>query len=108
MTVHKAQGSQFELVILVLPEGHPILSRELIYTALTRNQKRGVVMHQGPRTLLKDFAAPHRSETARRRTNLLSGCRMVELPQAKGSVFLQGGSSTAPAMGRRSGPSLSF
>lgn len=91
LTVHKAQGSQFRLVILVLPGGHPILSRELIYTALTRHQDRVVVMHQGPRTLLKEFAAPHRSETARRMTNLLKDCRMMEFPQAKGSVFLQDG-----------------
>ncbi len=91
LTIHKSQGSQFRLVILVLPEGHPIMSRELIYTALTRHQDRVVVMHQGPRTLLKDFAAPHRSETARRMTNLLQNCRMLEFPQAKGSVFLQEG-----------------
>ena len=91
LTVHKAQGSQFRLVILVLPEGHPILSRELIYTALTRHQDRVVVMHQGQRTILKDFAAPQRSETARRRTNLLCPCRMLEFPQQKGSVFLQEG-----------------
>lgn len=91
LTVHKAQGSQFKLVILVLPEGHPILSRELIYTALTRHQNRVVVMHQGQRTVLKDFAAPERSETARRRTNLLEACRMLEFPQTKGSVFLQEG-----------------
>lgn len=91
LTVHKAQGSQFGLVILVLPEGHPILSRELLYTALTRHQRRVVIMHQGPRTLLKQFAAPERSETARRCTNLLSECRMIELPQAKGSLFLQQG-----------------
>ena len=91
LTVHKAQGSQFKLVILVLPEGHPILSRELVYTALTRHQDRVVVMHQGPRTVLKDFASPHRSETARRMTNLLQPCRMVEVPLTKGSVFLQEG-----------------
>jgi hypothetical protein len=91
LTVHKAQGSQFGLVILVLPAGHPILSRELIYTALTRHQHRVVVMHQGPRTLLKEFTAPHRSETARRRTNLLTDSQMVEIPQPKGSVFLQEG-----------------
>jgi hypothetical protein len=48
-------------------------------------------MHQGPRTLLKEFAAPHRSETARRLTNLLHDCQMVEFPQTKGSVFLQEG-----------------
>ena len=91
LTVHKAQGSQFKLVILVLPEGHPILSRELVYTALTRHQDRVVVMHQGPRTVLKDFAAPQRSETARRMTNLLQACRMLEFRQAKGSLFLQEG-----------------
>jgi hypothetical protein len=91
LTVHKAQGSQFKLVILVLPEGHPILSRELIYTAITRHQDRVVIMHQGPRTLLKEFAAPHRSETARRMTNLLKECTMLEFPQIKGSIFLQQG-----------------
>lgn len=91
LTVHKAQGSQFGLVILVLPAGHPILSRELVYTALTRHQGRVVVLHQGPRTLLKDFTAPHRSETARRRTNLVASCRMIEFPMPKGSVFLQEG-----------------
>jgi hypothetical protein len=91
LTVHKAQGSQFGLVILVLPEGHPILSRELIYTALTRHERRVIVMHQGPRSILKDFASPHRSETARRMTNLLSACKMREVPLAKGSVFLQEG-----------------
>lgn len=76
---------------VVLPEGHPILSRELIYTALTRHQDRVVVMHQGQRTVLKDFAAPQRSETARRRTNLLQACRMLEFPQTKGSVFFKKG-----------------
>ncbi|MGE0132566.1 MAG: AAA family ATPase [Blastocatellales bacterium] len=91
LTIHKAQGSQFKLVILVLPEGHPILSRELIYTALTRHQDRIVVMHQGSRSLLKEFSLPHSSETARRRTNLLTDCRMLEFLQAKGSVFLQEG-----------------
>lgn len=91
LTVHKAQGSQFGVVVLVLPQGHPIMSRELVYTALTRHQNRVVVMHQGSRTILKEFAAPHRSETSRRMTNLLQPCRMVEFPQAKGSIFLQDG-----------------
>jgi len=37
MTVHKAQGSQFSAVAVVLPQpGSPILTRELLYTALTR------------------------------------------------------------------------
>ena len=37
MTVHKAQGSEFERVIIILPlVPSPILSRELLYTATTR------------------------------------------------------------------------
>lgn len=37
LTVHKAQGSEFEHVALVLPEADsPILTRELAYTAITR------------------------------------------------------------------------
>ena len=37
MTVHKAQGSQFDAVTLVLPPpDSPLLTRELLYTALTR------------------------------------------------------------------------
>lgn len=38
MTIHKSQGSQFHRVALVLPSetGSPLLTRELIYTGLTR------------------------------------------------------------------------
>ena len=37
MTVHKSQGSEFEEVLLLMPETvSPILTRELIYTAITR------------------------------------------------------------------------
>jgi exodeoxyribonuclease V alpha subunit len=37
MTVHKSQGSEFENVLLILPDReNPVLTRELIYTGLTR------------------------------------------------------------------------
>lgn len=37
MTIHKSQGSEFEKVIVVLPEEYnKVLSRELLYTAVTR------------------------------------------------------------------------
>jgi exodeoxyribonuclease V alpha subunit len=37
MTVHKSQGSEFENVLLVLPDRDaPLLTRELLYTGLTR------------------------------------------------------------------------
>ncbi|MBF0218886.1 MAG: exodeoxyribonuclease V subunit alpha [Gammaproteobacteria bacterium] len=43
MTVHKSQGSEFERVILLLPEvqeGGAVLTRELLYTAVTRAKKQ--------------------------------------------------------------------
>jgi exodeoxyribonuclease V alpha subunit len=41
MTVHKSQGSEFEEVLLILPvKDSPVLTRELIYTALTRARQR--------------------------------------------------------------------
>lgn len=40
MTVHKGQGSEFEHVLLVLPdEDVPVLTRELVYTGITRASK---------------------------------------------------------------------
>ncbi len=41
MTVHKSQGSEFGHVRLVLPErDNPVLSRELVYTGMTRARRR--------------------------------------------------------------------
>jgi len=40
MTVHKSQGSEFEHAVLVLPEArNPVLTKELVYTAITRASK---------------------------------------------------------------------
>ena len=40
MTVHKSQGSQFEQVTVLLPPAEsPLLTRELLYTAVTRAQE---------------------------------------------------------------------
>jgi exodeoxyribonuclease V alpha subunit len=47
MTVHKSQGSEFDSVLLVLPEkDSPLLTRELIYTGLTRARSRVEVWFQ--------------------------------------------------------------
>lgn len=41
MTVHKSQGSEFDHVRLVLPSrDSPVLSRELVYTGMTRARRR--------------------------------------------------------------------
>ena len=41
MTIHKSQGSQFDEVVVVLPgESSRLLTRELLYTAVTRARER--------------------------------------------------------------------
>lgn len=45
MTVHKSQGSEFDHVCLVVPPtDSPILTRELLYTGLTRARRRLTVL----------------------------------------------------------------
>jgi exodeoxyribonuclease V alpha subunit len=44
MTIHKSQGSQFETAAVLLPDPDSrLLSRELLYTALTRGRRRLIV-----------------------------------------------------------------
>lgn len=41
MTIHKSQGSEFDEVVVSLPiEDSPVLTRELLYTAVTRARRR--------------------------------------------------------------------
>jgi exodeoxyribonuclease V alpha subunit len=41
MTIHKSQGSEFDEVLIVLPETiNPVLSKELLYTAITRTKRQ--------------------------------------------------------------------
>ncbi len=45
MTVHKSQGSEFDNVLFILPDRESrILTRELVYTAITRARKRVSVL----------------------------------------------------------------
>lgn len=55
VTVHKAQGSEYDHVGLVLPESElPLLTRELLYTALTRSRRSVVIL--GKKDLLQAAA----------------------------------------------------
>ena len=53
MTIHKSQGSEFEQVIVVLPDDEEsrILSRELIYTGVTRSSFQ--VLLVGPNNVIE-------------------------------------------------------
>ncbi|MFJ3209165.1 AAA family ATPase [Streptomyces flaveolus] len=71
LTVHKSQGSEFGTVILMLPAAVQGLSRELLYTALTRQTERVVLCHEGPLEDLLLLTRATGSDTARRLTDLM-------------------------------------
>ncbi|MBV6272073.1 exodeoxyribonuclease V subunit alpha [Alcaligenaceae bacterium CGII-47] len=70
LTVHKSQGSEFERVVLVLPEHNsPILTRELLYTGMTRARASLIVVTAGMRSVFDEAVRAQ----VRRASGLLAG-----------------------------------
>ncbi|MDO5068473.1 MAG: exodeoxyribonuclease V subunit alpha [Propionibacteriaceae bacterium] len=60
MTIHKSQGSEFDVVSVILPPaGSPLLTRELLYTAVTRARQQ-VRLFGAPEALALAVATPTR------------------------------------------------
>ncbi len=89
ITVHKSQGSEFSHVFLVLPERSPLISRELLYTALTRHKESLTVFHQGDINEIKSRSSSENSEIARRLTNLFEPPKPVMLEKGTTSRMME-------------------
>ena len=72
VTVHKSQGSEFGQSFVILPSPCRVPSRELLYTALTRQRDHVTLLVQGELADLRQYASAAHSETAARITNLLT------------------------------------
>jgi exodeoxyribonuclease V alpha subunit len=69
MTVHKSQGSEFHNVLLLLPDAEaPVLTRELIYTGITR--ARGKVTVWGKEEVFRAAVSRRIERTSRLREAL--------------------------------------
>lgn len=88
LTVHKTQGSEFQITFLVVPNPCRLLSREMLYTALTRHRDKVVIFHQGDFRKLQRYAHAEASEVARRMTNLFCPSHPVEVQARNKTVFL--------------------
>lgn len=62
LTVHKAQGSDFDIVFLVLPKTATTLSRELLYTGLTRFRQKMVLLIERDTAVLEKLRNPQCSD----------------------------------------------
>ena len=85
LTVHKSQGSEFDIVFLILPRSSQMLTRELLYTALTRQKQKIVLLHQGSPMDLQRLSSERYSATATRLTNLFCPPQLVDV----GANFLE-------------------
>ena len=88
LTVHKTQGSQFGRTFLVVPKHCRPLTRELLYTALTRHRNELVILHEEEIGALRRYADPSASEIARRMTDLFDDPKPIELVTGAGPTFL--------------------
>lgn len=70
LTVHKAQGSEFKKVILVISEPCNLISKELLYTAITRQTERLVILYNQEAYNLRNYSSLEHSDIARRFTDL--------------------------------------
>ena len=78
LTVHKAQGSEFGKVILVIPEKCRVISRELIYTAISRHQDHLTILIQGEPSSIMEYSYKNWSEIGKRYTNLFKDPKFIE------------------------------
>lgn len=70
-SVHKGQGSQFDITIVIVPsQASDLLSRELLYTALSRSTRKLLLLLQKDAALLKERAWAGYSEMVKRNSSL--------------------------------------
>lgn len=79
LTVHKAQGSEFGKVFLVVPNPCFLLTREMLYTSLTRQKDKVIMLFQGSVFDIKELASPLKSDALKRITNLFNKPELVEV-----------------------------
>jgi exodeoxyribonuclease V alpha subunit len=72
LTVHKAQGSDFDVVFLIIPQEASTLSRELLYTGMTRFRRRLVLLIEKDIAPLLRLRSPDCSATHLRNTQMFT------------------------------------
>jgi exodeoxyribonuclease V alpha subunit len=83
MTVHKSQGSEFDGVLVLLPEHRSrVLTRELLYTGITRARERVAVSASAEVLTATIAAATHRHSGLVARLRALRAAGPAPVPQA--------------------------
>jgi exodeoxyribonuclease V alpha subunit len=72
LTVHRAQGSEWQTVIIVLPKSHRMIDRNMVYTSLSRCKSRAIVIYEDHCYVSKKVAGMLAHE--KRRSMLFERC----------------------------------
>lgn len=90
LTVHKSQGSGFKKAILVINEpesgANCFISREMIYTALTRQKQKLYILYNKDPSELKKYSYSSSSDLSGRLTNLFG---IAEVVNYKGKFYAE-------------------
>jgi hypothetical protein len=89
LTVHKAQGSEFKTVILIIGEPCHLLSREMLYTALTRQTEKLVIIYNKEAYNLRSYSSDLHSDISKRFTALFEQPDIVEVAIGNKSYFFE-------------------
>ena len=83
LTVHKSQGSGFKATIFVLIEPekgrNPLVTREMLYTALTRQTDKVFIIYNKQPSEIRKYMALEYSDLALRKTNLFGNAVLRQL-----------------------------
>jgi hypothetical protein len=82
LTVHKAQGSGFKATFFVLIEPehgvNPLVTREMLYTALTRQSEKVLIIYNKEPSEIRKYSDVDLSDLANRKTNLFRAAILRE------------------------------
>jgi exodeoxyribonuclease V alpha subunit len=64
MTIHKSQGSEFDTVLILIPDKvSRVVTRQLLYTGVTRAKKKAVIF--GPLSVIREAMSQNLEQTCR-------------------------------------------
>lgn len=89
LTVHKSQGSSFGKTIVVINGKNSFITKELLYTAFSRQKDELIVLSDLPIQELFQYSNDWYSDTKQRYTDLFEKPNIVEIEQRKQKRFLE-------------------
>ncbi|KLE08547.1 hypothetical protein AF80_09605 [Aliarcobacter butzleri L355] len=89
LTVHKSQGSSFGKTIVVINGKSRYISKELLYTAFSRQKERLIVLSDLPIQDLFQYSNDWHSDTKRRFTDLFELPNIIEIESYKQKRYFE-------------------